>query len=133
MPTFSPGIDTYQNKTDLMTLFGYHVVDDVIETPCGDLVEYETLWKWLVRNGVSLQYSYQKNMSVYLERFGFTRILGSQKRVDVQDILGRDITQRRALFAADLVRSKALNVPCVLILNGKYVYVANTYFPIEKR
>jgi len=44
--------------------------------------------------------------------------------------LEREVTQKRALLAADLVRSKELNVPCVLIINEKHVYVANTHFPI---
>jgi hypothetical protein len=129
---FLPKIDTYENKTALLTLFGYQVVDGMIETPCGDVVEYEALWTWLVKNGVSMDYSYQNNMTTYLARFGFTRTTYSHKRNALLDILEREITQKRALLAADLIRSKGLNVPCVLIINGKYVYVANTYFAIEQ-
>jgi hypothetical protein len=130
MTTFSPGIDTYQNKTSLLLLFSYQIVDDVVETPYGDLMEYHALWTWLVRNGVSLGESYQKNMTTYLARFGFTRTSYAYKRNSVLDILEREITQKRALLAADLVRSKGLNVPCAIIINSNHVYVANTHFSI---
>jgi hypothetical protein len=129
---FLPKIDTRENKTELLTLFGYQVIGDMVETPCGDNVEYDALWSWLVRNGVSMDYSYQNNMTTYLARFGFNRTSYAHKKNAVLDILEREVTQKRALLAADLIRSKGLNVPCVLILNGKYVYVANTYFSIEQ-
>jgi hypothetical protein len=128
---FLPKIDTYENKTELLALFGYHVTGDTVETPCGDVVEYDVLWSWFVRNGVSMDYSYQNNMTTYLARFGFNRTSYAHKKNAVLDILEREVTQKRALLAADLIRSKGLNVPCVLILNGKHVYVANTYFAIE--
>jgi hypothetical protein len=41
---FLPKIDTRENKTELLTLFGYQVIGDMIETPCGDSVEYDVLW-----------------------------------------------------------------------------------------
>jgi hypothetical protein len=129
---FLPKIDTRENKTELLTLFGYQVIGDMIETPCGDRVECDVLWSWLVRNGVSMDYSYQNNMTTYLARFGFNRTSYAHKKNAVLDILEREVTQKRALLAADLIRSKGLNVPCVLILNGKYAYVANTYFSIEQ-
>jgi hypothetical protein len=129
---FLPGIDTYDNKTELLTLFGYTVVSDMVETLCGDIVGYDEMWSWLVKNGVSMDYSYQSNMTTYLARFGFTRTSYAHKRNAVFDILEREVTQKRALLAADLIRSKGLNVPCVLILNGTRVYVANTYFSIEQ-
>jgi len=128
---FLAGIDTYDNKIELLTLFGYIVADNVIETPCHDIVEYDTIWRWLVRNGVSLNSGYQKNMTVYLERFGFNRTSHVHKKNAVFDILEREVTQKRALLAADIVRSKELNVPCVLILNGKYAYVASTHFSMS--
>ena len=127
---FLPGIDNTVNKTELLTLFGYQVVDDIIETPCKDLVSYDEIWTWLVRNSVSINYSYQNNMTAYLARFGFTRTAYNHKRNVVLDLLEREITQKRALLVADMVRSKKLNVPCVLLVNGKNCYVANTYFPI---
>jgi hypothetical protein len=129
---FLPKIDTRENKTELLTLFGYQVIGDSVETPCGDNVEYDALWSWFVKNGVSMDYSYQNNMTTYLARFGFNRTSYAHKKNAVLDILEREVTQKRALIAADLIRSKGLNVPCVLILNGKYVYVANTYFSIEQ-
>lgn len=129
---FLPKIDTRENKTELLTLFGYQVVGDIVETPCGDVAEYDAIWSWMVRNGVSMDYSYQNNMTAYLARFGFNRTSYAHKKNAVLDILEREITQKRALLSADLIRSKGLNVPCVLILNGKYVYVANTYFSIEQ-
>jgi hypothetical protein len=129
---FLPKIDTRENKTELFTLFGYSVTDNTVETPCGDIEAYDALWSWFVRNGVSMDYSYQNNMTTYLARFGFSRTSYAHKRNAVLDILEREVTQKRALLAADLIRSKGLNVPCVLILNGKRVYVANTYFSIEQ-
>jgi hypothetical protein len=129
---FLPKIDTRENKTELLTLFGYKVIDNTVETPCGDIAEYHAIWSWMVKNGVSMDYSYQSNMTTYLARFGFNRTSYAHKRNAVLDILEREITQKRALLAADLVRSKGLNIPCVLILNGKYVYVVSTYLTMEQ-
>ena len=129
---FIPGIDTKDNKIALMTLFGYDVIDDIVETPCGDIVEYNTIWSWMIRNGVSIDHSYQMNMTKYLARFGFNRTSYAHKKNAVSDILDREVTQKRVLLAADLIRSRGLDVPCVLILNGKYVYVANTFLPLEQ-
>lgn len=128
--TFTPHIDTYENKVALLALFGYTVDNDMVETPCKDIVSYDEIWAWLVRNGVSMDSSYQRNMAVYLEHFGFTRTSYSHKRNVILDVLEREVTQKRALLAADLARRAGINGPRMLIINAKHVYVATTQFSI---